>query len=391
MKNSYLLLLASFACAQTVVHFKSTTGFAKVHTPLYRLIPAGKVGPEIPQGETPASIACIYGVVPPTEGCPVTGALIPTGGSGAIAVLEYGSNSTMQSDAALFSATFGLPAPNITEVCALGAGQCPYNDQTGWDVETALDVQWAHAMAPNARIYVVEFVNDPLGDGAETAAAQLVSVAGGGEVSNSWGYNGGESWCGEGACELEYDSYFVYPGVVFFASAGDHGAEPEYPSVSPGVVSAGGTYVVRNNKGLYKGTEECWAGSGGGESVYEPIPTYQNVISGIVGGFRGTPDLAADADPYSGVAVYNTTSCGGWCIIGGTSVASPVLAGIANAAGGFQSSTLDELAKVYGEYRNAKEYKADFHDVTVGYNGEPARKGWDYCTGVGTPRTEKAE
>jgi subtilase family serine protease len=175
---------------------------------------------------------------------------------------------------------------------------------------------------------------------------------------------------------------------IFFASAGDAGAQVNYPSVSPNVISAGGTYIIRNGKGSYT-SEGCWAGSGGGESQYEPIPSYQSVIKSIVGNFRGIPDMSADASPGTGVAVYSTTACGGWCIVGGTSVSSPVLAGIVNAAGGFQTSTVDELTKVYGEYGNAKEYKADFHDITVGSNGFPAKKGWDYCTGVGSPKSLK--
>jgi len=395
MVASVFLVLAGFASAQDqlaggkIIAPPSTQGIQglPVHTPLYIYIPAGGVNPEIPSGENPASLACIYGVVKKTKGCPKSGTLIPSGGKNAIAVVEYGSTSTLQSDAKTFSSTFGLPAPNITEICATGK-TCPSNNGTGWDVETMLDVEYAHAMAPNAKIYVAEFSNDPIGDGAETDAAKAVAAAGGGEVSNSWTYNGGETWCGSGNCELQYDSYFVYTGVVFFASAGDNGAQVNYPSVSPNVISAGGTYIVRNGSGAYQ-KEGCWAGSGGGESAYEPIPSYQSVIKSIVGNFRGIPDLAADASPGTGVAVYSTTGCGGWCVVGGTSVSSPVLAGIVNAAGGFQTSTDNELTKVYTEYGNASQYKKYFHDVTIGNNGFPAKTGWDYCTGVGTPKSLK--
>jgi len=387
---SVLFVFAGFASAQddlargTVIAPPSSQGLMGIRTPLYIYIPEGGVNPDIPAGETPASIACIYGLVKKTKGCPKAGTLIPSGGKGAIAVVEYGSTSTMKADAATFSTQWGLPAPNITEICATG-GTCPRNDGTGWDVETALDVEWAHAMAPNAKIYVAEFSNDPLTDGAETQGATAVVAAGGGEVSNSWGYLGGEF-----SQELQLDSYFVQNGVVFFASAGDSGATPQYPSVSPNVVSAGGTWIQRNGQGLYT-KEICWAGSGGGPSAYEPIPSYQNVIKSIVGKVRGTPDIAADASPGSGVAVYNKTSCGGWCTVGGTSVASPMLAGITNFAGGFASSTNVELTKIYGEYGNATQYKKLFHDIVGGNNGYPSVKGWDYCTGVGTPKSPKGE
>jgi subtilase family serine protease len=238
-------------------------------------------------------------------------------------------------------------------------------------------------MAPGAALYVVEFTNDPLSDGTEQQAAQLVAQAGGGEVSNSWGYNGGE-FSGEKAD----DGYFVYSGVVFFASAGDSGARPQYPSVSPNVVSAGGTTILRSG-GNYTG-QKCWSDGGGGPSRYETRPSYQNVIKSIVGNHRGTPDVSADADPNSGVAVYNSTYCGGWCIVGGTSAASPILAGITNESGDFLTSTNAELTKVYNEY-GSSQYNSLFLDITTGNNGYPAKKGWDYCSGVGAPKTPSGE
>jgi len=384
-----ILVVTQFAPAQnspargTVVAPPSTKGVPGLpRTPLYIFIPEGGANPSIPSGETPASIACIYGVTKKTAGCPKSGTVLPTGGKNAIAVTEYGTNSTLQSDAKTFASTFGLPAPNITEACP--AGSCPSNNGTGWDLETALDVQWAHAMAPNATQYVVEFVNDPFGEGVVTKAAQLVAAAGGGEVSNSWGYGG------EFSGETADDKYFVQSGVVFFASAGDSGATPQYPSTSPNVVSAGGTTIIRNGSGNYT-TQHGWSGGGGGLSAIEARPSYQNVIKSIVGSHRGTPDVSADADPNSGVAVYNTTYCGGWCIVGGTSVASPVLAGITNSAGDFLTSTKAENTKLYKEYGSATKYKALFLDVTVGNNGQPCKKGWDYCSGIGAPKSLKAE
>ena len=199
-------------------------------------------------------------------------------------------------------------------------------------METALDIQYAHAMAPHAQIIIASFTSDPIGDGAETGAAAAVAAAGGGEVSNSWTYNGGEGWCGSGNCELSYDHYFTTPGVVYFASAGDGGAQVNYPSVSPNVISAGGTHINRSGGNL-TGTEACWNGSGGGISTVGLAPPTRPSwgISSTPGvGFRRP--CTADADPNTGVAVYNSTDCGGWCQVGGTSVSSPVLAGITNAA-----------------------------------------------------------
>jgi len=371
----------------TVVAPPSTAGIPGrpklPRTALRIYVPAGGSQPQIPNGETPASVACIYGVTAPTPGCPTNGTVIPSGGKGAIAVIEWGTYKALKTDVATFSSTFGLRKTNLTVICA--EPPCYDNSGTGWDIETALDVEWAHAIAPKAHIYVIAFVSDPLTSTAEQIAAEYVAAAGGGEVSNSWGYLGGEF-----SGETSDDSYFVYPNVVFFASAGDGEAFPQYPSVSPNVVSAGGTTIHRDPSGNFTG-ETGWQFSGGGVSIYEPLPSYQSAIQSIVGNFRGTPDVAAIADPNSGVAVFNSTYCGGWCVIGGTSVSSPVLAGITNAAGSFESSTNAELTKIYSEYGNPTEYQNLFNDITVGYNGYYATKGWDVVTGVGTPKSPKGE
>jgi subtilase family serine protease len=241
-------------------------------------------------------------------------------------------------------------------------------------------------MSPNAQIVVVEFTADPLRDGAETQAAQyLANNYGGGEVSNSWGYNGGESWCGLGNCELSWDHYFQQNGVVFFASSGDYGLIPQYPSVSPDVVSAGGTSIQRDSNGNFTG-ESCWSGSGGGISQYEPLQQYELFIANKIGTKRGTPDWAAVADPTTGVDVYSSTYCHGWCIAGGTSAAAPILAGIVNQAGAFSSSTSRELAKTYQFYVNPVGYYTKFRDITTGNNGAPAGPLWDQCTGLGSIR-----
>jgi subtilase family serine protease len=393
--GAVILTVSQFAPAQnspargTVVTPASTRGIPGLpHTQLYIFVPERGANPMIPAGETPASIACIYGVTKKTAGCPKNGTVVPTGGTNAIAVLEWGSYPAIESDANTFSSTFGLPAPNITQVCA--ESSCGDNSGSGWDVEEALDVEWSHAMAPNAAIYVVEFwsENDPISGGAEQKAASLVASAGGGEVSNSWGFNG--EWSGE----LGDDKYLVYSGVVFFASAGDGGPPAMYPSTSPNVVSAGGTTINRDSDGNYTGQSawgNCNGAGGGGPSAYEPRPSYQNVIKGIVGSARGTPDISADANPCSGVAIYNTSYFGGWGIVGGTSVSSPVLAGITNQAGDFKASTKAELTKTYNEYGNATKYKKYFLNITSGSNGYACTKGWTYCAGIGAPLTPKGE
>src|SRR5262249_17529099 len=144
--------------------------------------------------------------------------------------------------------------------------------------------------------------------------------------------------------------------VVYFASTGDSAFDLGYPATSPNVVDAGGTSIKRSG-GLFT-SEQYWdnsdGGGGGGISRYEKIPSYQNVIAGIVGTKRGVPDISLDADPVSGPAVYDSYAYQGkvydWLQVGGTSASSPALAGIVNAAGTFATTTNAELTMIYNEY-----------------------------------------
>lgn len=334
--------------------------------------------------ETPASIGCLYKLTKVVKGCdPNTVTANPTGGFGAIAVVDAFDDPHAASDLAAFSTQFGLPAANFSVVYATGTK--PARDSTGgWELEESLDIEWAHAMAPNAQIILVEAASASFGDllTAESNAAALVNAAGGGEVSNSWG---GSEFVGETA----YDSAFVESGVVFFASAGDS-AGTEYPAVSPNVVSAGGSTISRNPvTGAYQ-AELAWNSAGGGPSMFEPRPGYQNGIASMVGGARGTPDLSFDSDPNTGVWVLDSNpyngqgGSGAWWIAGGTSVASPALAGIVNAAGSQNASSDAELTEIYNNLASI----TDFNDIVKGscyfYDGYIAVKGWDFCTGVGS-------
>ena len=106
-------------------------------------------------------------------------------------MVDYGHTSTLQSDFDAFNAHFGLPTQTLKFIC--DCGSCPSANGTGWDVETSLDVEWSHAMAPNAQIIVAQFCSDPFEGGtsaAEYLAGQAVAAAGGGEVSSSFGYGG---------------------------------------------------------------------------------------------------------------------------------------------------------------------------------------------------------
>jgi len=348
----------------------------RAHTNIVLVVPdrVGDNGAPIP--ENPASLACIYKLVEQTKGCPKTSKVLPTGGTKAIALVDAYDNPDADTDISTFASAYGYGTPNFTKV-KVGSP----SENSGWALEESLDIEYAFGMAPNAQIYLVEANSNSFSDllAAEDKATDLVQAAGGGEVSNSWG---GSEFSGE----TSYDSHFQGKGVVYFASAGDSGGQVIYPSASPYVVSAGGTYIDRDSNGnfLY---ETAWSDAGGGPSQYESRPSYQNVIKKIVGSHRGTPDISSEASNVSYVEIYSEYGCSGWCGVGGTSVSSPTQAGIINAAGQFNASTNAELTEAYKEYGNAKEYKKYWTNITRGSNGYECKKGWTYCTGIGSPLT----
>ncbi len=361
--------------------------------------------------ETPASIACIYDLQPPVPGCnPNVVTANPIGGSRAIAIVDAYDHPEASSDLETFDSQFGVAAPpsftvvyapygNASPPLGIGTGtpgsclttppgpQPQSGSGTGWDIEESLDIEYSHAMAPSATLYLVEAQSDSWSDllCAETTASGLVAAKGGGEVSNSWG-------TGEFSGETAIDPVFTKPTVVYFASAGDSPGVL-YPSASPNVVSAGGTTLSTNATTGNFELENTWQNTGGFTSAYESRPSYQNGIAYLVGAYRGTPDVAADANPYTGVWVYNTTYEPPyvWWIVGGTSVSSPTWAGIVNRAGSFSTSSNVELTKMYGSF------PVGFFDITQGdcgpylpysdVTGSLALPGWDFCSGLGSPRT----
>jgi kumamolisin len=331
-----------------------------------------------PNDETPASLACVYQLVTGPTGCPIaTSKNLPTGGVGAIAIVDAGFYPTAQADLTAFDAFFGIPDTIITQVWP-GTTQPPsYSD---WEVEEALDIEWAHAMAPQAKLFLVVSklcqtpvcVTDPTW-AAVQLAAKLVAQNGGGVVSMSFGD-------AEISQEATLDKHFTHKGVVYFAASGDSGLGTSiYPGASPNVVSVGGTFFKRDNKGNFV-NEVYFTGGGGGDlSPFEPTPSYQSGVVGVVGTHRGYPDVASD---FCCAAIFLQ---GGWHSVGGTSWASPTFAGIVNAAGNLQKSSVAELTMMYNELANPTEYAADFNDITQG--DSRCKVGFDLCTGIGSPRT----
>jgi len=346
--------------------------------------------------ETPASLACIYGLTTWTPGCsPITLTTNATGGSRSIAIVDAYDYPTALADLTAYSKQFGLPAPTSSNFTVSWVSTKPSvdpnaagdNGWNAWEAEEALDIEMAHAAAPSAHIYLVEALSNSNADlfAAVTKAVSLLTTSPntGGEVSMSWGG-------GEFSTEATYDTTFAGTNVVFFASAGDSEGT-EYPSASPNIVAVGGTTLSRNPANLDIEAEITWEDGGGGVSLYEPRPTFQSSIATIVGSYRGIPDVAAIGNPRTGVWVYDsyeTATISGpapWNIFGGTSVASPLWAGIVNHSAHFYASTAVEHTNLY----SAGELSPAFRDVTYGtcgyYEGWFAVEGWDPCTGLGAP------
>jgi subtilase family serine protease len=331
-----------------------------------------------PRGETPASIASVYSL---------TGQLA---GAGVIVIVDAFHYPTALGDFNHFSQQFGLPLEASSD--PLNANNQVFQviyahgkprDNCGWAQEAALDIEWAHAMAPNAKIVLVEAKTNSFANLFQ-AVDVASSIANTQEVSMSWGGS-------EFSSEAGNDGHFTHPGIVYFAASGDTGGATIYPGVSPNVVSAGGTRINRNASGTFV-SETGWSGSGGGPSKYESRPSYQNIIQTIVNNARGVPDYSFDADPNSGVSVYDSTSCqgsSGWLVFGGTSVSSPSLAGIVNSAGSNTSSAA-ELSMLYQSVSNngSTINGANFRDILGGTAGSfSAKAGWDFVTGIGSTIT----
>ena len=238
-----------------------------------------------------------------------------TGSGQTIAIVDAYNDPNIFTDAAAFNTQFGLPlfnnpgAPTLTVLNQTGGTSLPGADGTGdAEIEESLDVEWAHAIAPQANIILFE-ANSLLTFNLMAAVKTAAAYSGVSVVSMSWG---GSEFSGE----TSYDSYFTTPSghanVTFLAATGDSGAPGDYPAFSPNVVAVGGTSLYLNADNSYD-YETAWSwnstynwGTGGGASTQEKEPSYQDSLPGQPFGGRETPDVSFVADPLTGVAVYDS-------------------------------------------------------------------------------------
>lgn len=311
-----------------------------------------------PSGLTPAKILSAYSF-----------STSMTAGAGkTIAIVDAYDDPTAEKDLNVFSTAFGLPACTTSNLCFKKVNQAGGSSlpkaNAGWALEISLDIQWAHAIAPGATILLVEANSASFTD---LLIAEDYAGAHATYVSNSWGAS-------EFSAETTYDSHFTRGGVSYFVSSGDSGLPAEYPSSSPNVISVGGTKLTFNTDGTLA-SETGWTSGGGGCSVYENAKAIQSGFESLCGAKRATPDVSLDADPASGVSVYDSTRYNGqsgWYVVGGTSASSPMW-----AARSADSGTQVNSAYVYAN-------NITFRDITGGGNSAGCLSGYDLCSGRGS-------
>jgi hypothetical protein len=350
---------------------------------------AAPLGSPGPTGTTPTQIRHAYGFDRITFD---NGTVAGDGSGTTIAIVDAYDDPNIAGDLHKFDLAFNLPDPTFKKENQTG-GNTPPSANGGWVSEIALDVEWAHAVAPGASILLVEANSASFSD-LLTAVDTARNTAGVVAVSMSWG--GGEFFG-----ETSYDSHFQTPsghaGVTFVASSGDSGAPPIYPAISPDVLSAGGTTLKLDSSGNIS-SESGWSGSGGGVSALESQPSYQQGVVTQSSTSRTNPDVAYDSDPNTGFPVYDTynnSTSAPWSQFGGTSDASPQWAALVAIAD--QGRALLGLGALDGRSQTLPMlYSAsavDYHDITTGTStGSPhysAGSGYDLVTGLGSPAADR--
>ena len=295
-----------------------------------------------------------------------------TGSQQKIAIVDAYGDPSIQTDLNNFCSYYGISTTTVQILYPQGQ---PRSSDVGWALETALDVEWAHAIAPGATIIISvaksASISDLIGavDAAVNAGAKVISM--------SWGAS---EFAGQGA----YDSHFNKSGVTFVASSGDYGESTgvEWPACSPNVIGVGGTSLYLDNNGN-RTAETAWSGSGGGISAYNKRPAFQTSWQ-IWGGGRGVPDVSLVADPNTGVGVVYGRYLYG---VGGTSASAPQWAALVALSNQAQGSPLSGgPVALY----NLATSPGCFFDIIGGSNGTDkddfAVQGYDLVTGLGSPK-----
>ncbi len=362
--------------------------------------------------QTPHSLRVAYGVE----------AIYEKGYTGegqtVIDMVSFGS-PTLKQDMDVFDQTFGLPPIDLQVISPLHEQETDlHHDKEGWAGETTLDVQVIHSIAPKAKVIVLTSpVSETEGVHGLPEFRQLehyiVDNKLGNIVSYSWGASELTLMDKQGQQELQQwndllqqDS--VEQKITHFSASGDNGATDyadvdgtklatvpttSFPSDSPWVVGVGGTTLKRIGTVL---KETAWSGSGGGFSRFYPAPDYQQPLAQaqqkLFQNHRGVPDVAAVADPFTGLAIYQGNF---WTLGGGTSASAPVWSAMMAIGNQMAGRPLGFINAALYKLSSTDAYQQDFRSITSGNNNSGAVKGysagpgWNPVTGLGTPNAEK--
>ena len=323
------------------------------------------------RGYTPSMLKRYYGA----DGTFPTGKGITCG-----IVTAYGS-PTLIEDLSVFSHAFSLPMADVTVMGAENVSE----DKGEWILESSFDSQWLHAFAPEAKLLCYFAPSDDFSDIMDTLykadrECDLVSL--------SFGRSEFES-------EGEYETFFSNSHAFFIAAAGDESAV-QYPSCSAGILCVGGSLLFLDSAGDALGEESVWNRTGSGVSRYLNAPEHQIYFDAITvcsGGKRAIPDLSLFAKGEYGAAFYHSTTVSGfsgWTDAVGTSVATPCVAGLCAGLAQKNRNILTERARFFydaaGKTAYTNPYRA-FFDIVLGKSGEEAATiGFDFCSGLGSPR-----
>jgi len=350
-------------------------GYAR--PPLYISVNPAATGTGAAVPYTPVQIRRAYGF----------DQLTATGVGQTIAIVDAYGNQNIQSDLNAFCIQFGLKTTSVQVI-----GSNPGGRGNGWDMETSLDVEWAHVVAPDATIILSVAPN--ASNAGLLAAVDAAVDAGASVVSMSWGGT-------ESSGERSYDYHFSVPNVTFVASSGDSGELPtlpevEWPAASPYVVGVGGTSLYLDGNGNRIAAETAWSSSGGGLSSFYPVPSWQSgwntwLLNGASA--RGVPDVSYVADPNTGLYVYCSTYSrrGSWFQVGGTSAGAPQWAALIALANQGRASGVNGNNDIYSTTvaGTPPTIANNFLDISSGSNGSDqddfSLVGYDLVTGLGSP------
>jgi len=321
--------------------------------------------------------------------------LTGTGSGQTIAIVTAYNAPTIAADLATFDSMYGLAAPpSFKKVSQTGSTSSLPVADAGWALETSLDVEWAHAIAPAASLLLVEAKASSLTH-LDTAIAYAGKQSGVSVISNSWGS------AGELSGETSYDSYCKLTKALCVFASGDAGNPGGYPAYNPYVLSVGGTTLnltTSSTGAVSVGSEASWSGSGGGVSLYETRPGYQSKLPFAK---RTIPDVSYDADPQTGFAVYDSTAyngASGWYQMGGTSAGAPQWAGILAAANQLRVAKRKAVLAAWTTAGTTPAATAVYaltsglSDISAGSSNGSCGSicsisvGYDAITGLGSPR-----